>query len=355
MRRSSSASSNPPACRRERLEALEPSLGRLGRLEQEAVRLVRPAPHAAAELVELREPEPIGVLDHDRGRVRDVDADLDDRGGDENLGLARGERAHRGRLLGRVEPPVDEPDTQRLELADEVLVLVLGGARLHELGALDQRADHVRLPTVLLPLPDEPAIAVVALAVGHAMRAHGPPPGRHLPELGDVEIAVQPEGQRAGNRRRRHVQGVRAVRLGELGALLDPEAVLLVDDRDEEPVELDPVLEQGVRPDRDGSVAGRQALQPGAALRSGDVSGHELDRQPDRLEQRTKGRGVLLGQRLGGSHHRALTACLDGTHERVCGDDRLARADVARAGAFASDVRGEGPARARRSPGAGRA
>ena len=153
-------------------------------------------------------------------------------------------------------------------------------------------------------------------------------PGRHLPELGDVEIAVQPEGQRAGNRRRRHVQGVRAVRLGELGALLDAEAVLLVHDRDEEPVELDPVLEQGVRPDRDGSVAGRQALQPGAALRSGDVSGHELDRQPDRLEQRTKGRGVLLGQRLGGSHHRALTAGLDGTHERVCGDDRLARAHV---------------------------
>ena len=38
--------------------------------------------------------------------------------------------------------------------------------------------------------------------------------------------------------------------------------------------------------------------------------------------------GVLLGQRLGGSHHRALTAGLDRAHERVRGDDRLARAHV---------------------------
>jgi hypothetical protein len=41
--------------------------------------LVRAAADAAAELVELREPEPVGLLDdHDR-RVRDVDADLDHR------------------------------------------------------------------------------------------------------------------------------------------------------------------------------------------------------------------------------------------------------------------------------------
>ena len=45
------------------------------------------APDAAAELVELGDPEAIGVEDHHHGRVGHVDADLDHRGGDEHVEL----------------------------------------------------------------------------------------------------------------------------------------------------------------------------------------------------------------------------------------------------------------------------
>ena len=74
-------------------ERLEPRLRGVGQLvlrprDQQAVRLLRAAADAAAELMELREPEPVGLLDdHDR-RVRDVDADLDHRRRDEHVELA---------------------------------------------------------------------------------------------------------------------------------------------------------------------------------------------------------------------------------------------------------------------------
>ena len=56
--------------------------------DQQAVRLLRAAADAAAQLVELREAEAVGLLDdHDR-RVRDVDADLDHRRRDEHVELA---------------------------------------------------------------------------------------------------------------------------------------------------------------------------------------------------------------------------------------------------------------------------
>ena len=69
---------------------LETVVGDVGELllrarDEQAVRLLRPAPDAAAELVELGEAEAVGLLhDHDR-RVRDVDADLDHRRGDEHI------------------------------------------------------------------------------------------------------------------------------------------------------------------------------------------------------------------------------------------------------------------------------
>ena len=84
----------------QRLQAPLPELAGLRRLEQEAVRLVAAAPDATAQLVQLREAEAVGVLDHHRGRVRDVDADLDHRRRDEDVHLGGGERAHRGRALG---------------------------------------------------------------------------------------------------------------------------------------------------------------------------------------------------------------------------------------------------------------
>ena len=56
-------------------------------VELHAVRLIRPAADSPAQLMQLREPEPLGMLDHHHRRVRDVHADLDDRRRDEQVQL----------------------------------------------------------------------------------------------------------------------------------------------------------------------------------------------------------------------------------------------------------------------------
>ncbi len=105
-----------------------------------------------------------------------------------------------------------------------------------------------------------------ALLGAHPARDDRLPAGRQLAQLGEVEVAVERERERARDRRRGHVQRVRAVALGERGALLDAEAVLLVDDDHAQAVELDARLEQRVRADDERGVARGDALQPRAAL-----------------------------------------------------------------------------------------
>ena len=117
--------------------------------DEQAVRLLRPAPDPAAQLVELREPEAVGLLhDHDR-RVRHVDADLDHGRRDEHVDLARLEGGHDRAPLGGLEAPVQAADGEPLQLgAAQPLGLVLGRPGDRGLGGLDQRADDVGLAAV---------------------------------------------------------------------------------------------------------------------------------------------------------------------------------------------------------------
>src|SRR6266478_197966 len=67
-------------------------------------------------------------------------------------------------------------------------------------------------------------------ALGAERGLHRPPPRRALAQLGHVEVAVQRERERAGDRRRRQQQHVGGVPLlDQSGALLHPEPMLLVD------------------------------------------------------------------------------------------------------------------------------
>ena len=97
---------------------LEPGPRRLAErrvVEQEAGRPLRAAAHPAAQLVELGEAEGLGALDHhDRG-VRDVDAHLDHRGGDQEPGAAGDEVGHRGVLLRRRHLAVHQAGHARAE------------------------------------------------------------------------------------------------------------------------------------------------------------------------------------------------------------------------------------------------
>ena len=91
----------------------EPRLGGLAErrlVEQQAGRMAGPAADAAAQLVQLREAEALGVLDHHDGGFRHVDADFDHRGGDEQLRLAGGKARHGGVLVGAFHAAVHEID-----------------------------------------------------------------------------------------------------------------------------------------------------------------------------------------------------------------------------------------------------
>ncbi len=90
----------------QRGQLLEPRHARASRRQplrrqQEAEPRPRAAPHPPAQLVKLRQAQLVGVLDQHDGRVRHVDPQLDDGGGDQDRRLTGGERAQRPLFGGR--------------------------------------------------------------------------------------------------------------------------------------------------------------------------------------------------------------------------------------------------------------
>ena len=155
-------------------------LGDLAAHQQEAVALAAAAPDAAAQLVELREAEAIGVEDRHHRRLRHVDPDLDHGGGDEHVELAVAERAHHLVALRRVQPAVHQADLrqllgQRLRHRGGVAPLVaLALAVAVVLVAADLGAHHEGALAGGHPLGDE--LDGVGLALG---AAHHPGHWRH--------------------------------------------------------------------------------------------------------------------------------------------------------------------------------
>ncbi len=100
------------------------------------------APDAAAQLVQLRETEALGVLDHHDGGLRHVDADFDHRGGDQKLRLAGREARHGGILLGALHAAMHQVDLFAEAFA-QFLEALLRGGEIDFFGFLHQRADPI--------------------------------------------------------------------------------------------------------------------------------------------------------------------------------------------------------------------
>ena len=127
----------------------------------------------------------------------------------------------------------------------------------------------------------------------------------------------------------------------EQRALLDTEAVLLVDDREPEVRELRVAVEQRVRADEDVDLARVEPGGDAAALGRGRAVRQQRDAHGPVGEQRALGRDgqpveqpqrtevVLFGEHLGRRHERALVAALHRDEQRGERDDGLARTDVA--------------------------
>ena len=127
----------------------------------------------------------------------------------------------------------------REDLAAQALELLRRRARRQRLRLLDERADDERLVS-LLHLSANELVRLVAAVRRHPARLHRLASRRHLVDDRHVEVAVDGEGERARDRRRRHDQHVRiASLLPKRRPLHHAEAVLLVDDRQPEAVEAD--------------------------------------------------------------------------------------------------------------------
>ena len=182
------------------------------------------------------QPEPVGVLDDHHRRVRHVDADLDHGGRDEHVELAgRGTPRIDRLLVGRRHLPVQQAEPQAGELL---------GAR----AARTPRSRPSPRPSVEPSTSGHTTYAWRPAATSARTRSYTPvpleraraddlrddrrAPRRQLAQLGLVEVAVDQHRGGARDRRRGHHEhvGLGAPLPPEQVALLDAEAVLLVDD-----------------------------------------------------------------------------------------------------------------------------
>ena len=107
---------------------------------------MRAAADAPAELVELREPEALGIFDEHEVRVRHVDADLDDGGGDEHLGLAARKRSMTASFSSGAMRPCSSSHGSGASSSVHAAISAIGGLGLELLGFVDERVDDVGLP-----------------------------------------------------------------------------------------------------------------------------------------------------------------------------------------------------------------
>ena len=230
------------------------------------------AADASTQLVELGEAEHVGAMHDQRVGARDVEAGLDDRGGEEDVVFAVVEGRHLVFEFGRRHLTVRDDDLGlRHRLAQE-------GLRLVEL--LDARADVEALAAAIALA--EQGFAHQEFVERRNESAHGEPVDRRRRDDGKIAYARHGELQRSRDRRRRERQHM------DLGAqvlqpllVLDAEVLLLVDDDEAEVLEVDALAEHGVRADDDvdlaGGETGARRLQIGAADHARQL--RDLDRQ----------------------------------------------------------------------------
>src|SRR4249919_571915 len=216
------------------------------RVEQVRVRENVRAAHAAADLVELREPEGVGALDDEGVRLRDVDPGLDDGGRDEDVRIAGEEAVHPLlELLLRHLPVRDEEAEARAELLELLSRLV------DRLDAVVE-VEGLSAPRVLALERGLDQRLVVLTDV----RSHGSASDRRGLHDRDVAEARQRhvERPRDGRRGKRKDVDLESERAQEL-LLCDAEALFLVEHDEPEVLRDDVAREDAMRPDEDVDLA----------------------------------------------------------------------------------------------------
>ena len=221
------------------------------------------APDAAAQLIKLRQAEPVGAMHDQRIGGRNVEAGLDDGRRQQHVIFAVVEGRHDVVEHGRRHLAVRDRDAH----LRNILVEKLLGARQ----ILDARTHIERLPAAIF-------LAQQCLANRDWIEWRHESPHRQTIDRrrrDDGEVAHAGERQLQGARDRRRGQRehvhFRAQRL-ELLLVRDAEMLLLVDDQQRQVLEFDVLAEQRMRADHDIDAAVREArphlgstLQPAPA------------------------------------------------------------------------------------------
>ena len=237
--------------------------------------------------MQLRQPEPLRVLDDHHGGVRHVDAHLDDRRGDQDVDRAITEPAHdRVPFLGP-DPTVEQGQAAALQHPRrELLVHRRGRLERDLLRFLDDRIDDVPL-AALLDLPVQERHHLVMRRSLAQQRRHGLPSRRAFIEHAHVEVPVQRQRQRTRDWRGAHQQRVRPFPLlTQRGPMLDAEPVLFIDDGEAEPAERRFFLHEGMRAHGQERLARRQPAVRRAAVRGAQAAGQQHGCDVQRREQR---------------------------------------------------------------------
>jgi len=315
----------------------------VGGVEQHAGRRRCTAPDAPAQLVQLREAEALGVLDHHERGVRHVHPHLDDGGADQHAQMPGREQRHHRLLFRRRHARVQQPHGHARQGFAQLGVHGGGVGKVERLALLDQRADPVHLAPGR-HLRGDARDDLVLAAVGDQLGDHRRAAGGQFVDHRDVQVGVVAHGQGARDGRGAHHQHVRLAGgrcatgrcrqlLPQRQALQYAEAVLLVDDGERQALELHLLLDHGVRADHQrrraaGHLRERRrplllllpADQPGDALALGGEQGFEPAHELGEM---------LRGEDFGRRHQGALPAGVDGARGGQRRDHRLARPDIA--------------------------
>ncbi len=160
---------------------------------------------------------------------------------------------------------MEDPDLELGELPGrQTRGLLLGGLPVALVRLVDERTDDEGLVAGAQLLADQLEGSLPLTLTDHP-GLHGPATGRQLAERRRVEVAVGGQREGARYRRRGHVEDVRSEPVGRLRverpALLDTEAVLLVDDAEPEAGKADRRLDQRVGADGEAELAAGEAIE----------------------------------------------------------------------------------------------
>src|SRR5579863_5878951 len=246
--------------------------------------------HTAAQLIKLAEAVPLGAVDQDGIRQRDVEAVFDDRGGNQHVEFVAHEGQHHLLKLAFAHLAVGNGDTRT---GNKLL-----NARRDFVDRLDAVVHEEHLATAFQLHFDRRAHDFFVESRNYGLNRHAIL-GRRLDDA-HVAQADERHVQRARNGRGAHGEHVNLLpQLLEPFLVANAEALLFVDDEQAEILKLDVLREQAMRADQDIDLAGFHLLEDQLLLLCGAEAGDHLDVDRELAEAVFEGLEVLEAEDRG--------------------------------------------------------